>query len=150
MFFEREDWKLFRNMDTLPKSKLSMLVCKELADNALDTCGSCEIGYEGGFFYVKDRGPGLDPKISLYVLEKSNDIRDPVRNLNIRTLNQIFKGGRKVNMVKPGENGLSELLQDNVSLRLIEPHIYTVYQNTEVANSYDTGFGNIYDWVACK
>ena len=55
-----------------------------------------------------------------------------------------------MNMVKPGENGLSELLQDNVSLRLIEPHIYTVYQNTEVANSYDTGFGNIYDWVACN
>ena len=69
MLFEREDWKLFRNMDTLPqkagvpKSKLSMLVCKELADNALDTCGSCEIGYEGGFFYVKDRGPGLDPEM---------------------------------------------------------------------------------------
>ncbi|KJS85419.1 MAG: hypothetical protein JL57_18775 [Desulfosporosinus sp. BICA1-9] len=38
MLFEREDWKLFRNMETLPqkagvpKSKLSMLVCKELAD----------------------------------------------------------------------------------------------------------------------
>lgn len=53
-------------------------------------------------------------------------------------------------MVKAGENALSELLLDNVSLRLIEPHIYTVYQNTEIANSYDTGFGNIYDWVACN
>lgn len=53
-------------------------------------------------------------------------------------------------MVKPGKNSLSELLQDNVSLRLIEPNIYTVVQNTEVANSYDTGFGNIYDWVACN
>ncbi|AET67987.1 methylase involved in ubiquinone/menaquinone biosynthesis [Desulfosporosinus orientis DSM 765] len=53
-------------------------------------------------------------------------------------------------MVKLGENDLSELLQNNVNLRLSEPHIYTVYQNTEVANSYDTGFGNIYDWVACN
>ncbi|SHN59532.1 Histidine kinase-, DNA gyrase B-, and HSP90-like ATPase [Desulfitobacterium chlororespirans DSM 11544] len=69
MLFEREDWKLFRNMETLtqkagvPKSKLSMLVCKELADNALDVCGQCEIGFEDGFFYVRDQGPGLDPAL---------------------------------------------------------------------------------------
>ncbi|TWH57213.1 hypothetical protein DesLBE_1478 [Desulfitobacterium sp. LBE] len=69
MLFEREDWKLFRNMETLPQkagvpeSKLSMLVCKELVDNALDLCGACEIGYEGDLFYVKDRGVGLDPDL---------------------------------------------------------------------------------------
>ena len=69
MLFEREDWKLFRNMETLTqkagvsKSKLSMLVCKELADNALDVCGHCEIGFEDGFFYVRDQGPGLDPAL---------------------------------------------------------------------------------------
>lgn len=67
MLFEREDWKLFRMIETLPqkagvsKRKLSMLVCKELTDNALDVCGSCEIGFEGEFFYVKDQGPGMDP-----------------------------------------------------------------------------------------
>ncbi|MDJ0304511.1 hypothetical protein [Dehalobacter sp.] len=53
MFFEREDWKLFRNMGTLPqkagvpRSKLSMLVCKEITDNALDL---------GGELYVSTRG----------------------------------------------------------------------------------------------
>jgi hypothetical protein len=69
MFFEREDWKLFRNMETLPqkagvpRSKLSRLVCKELTDNALDLGSDCEIGYEGDFFYVKDHGGGLDPEL---------------------------------------------------------------------------------------
>ena len=69
MFFEREDWKLFRNIETLPqkagvpKNKLGMLVCKELVDNALDACGSCEIGYEGDSFYVKDQGAGMDPEL---------------------------------------------------------------------------------------
>lgn len=47
----------------VPESKLSMLVCKELVDNALDLCGACEIGYEGDLFYVKDRGAGLDPDL---------------------------------------------------------------------------------------
>lgn len=87
MLFEREDWKLFRNMETLPqkagvpKSKLSMLVCKELADNALDTCGSCKIGFEGDFFYVKDQGSGLDPELFAInrPLRSSKYLRLPTR-----------------------------------------------------------------------
>ena len=38
----------------------------------------------------------------------------------------------------------------NTSLRLIEPHIYSVLPDIEVTNAYDTEFGNIYDWVACN
>lgn len=53
-------------------------------------------------------------------------------------------------MVTLGENQLSELLLDKVSLRLIETHIYSVFQSIEISNSYDTEFGNIYDWVACN
>ena len=59
MLFEREDWKLFRNIETLPqkagvsRDKLGMLVAKELVDNALDICGSCEIGFEEKFFYSR-------------------------------------------------------------------------------------------------
>lgn len=87
MLFEREDWKLFGNMETLPqkagvpKSKLSLLVCKELADNALDTCGSCEIGFEGDFCYVKDQGPGLDPELLAInrPLRSSKYLRLPTR-----------------------------------------------------------------------
>jgi SAM-dependent methyltransferase len=53
-------------------------------------------------------------------------------------------------MTTIGESGLSELLLKDVSLRLIEPHIYSVVNDIEVANTYDTGFGYIYDWVACN
>jgi SAM-dependent methyltransferase len=41
------------------------------------------------------------------------------------------------------------LLSKNVDLRLIEPHIYSVFPDIEVSNSYDSPFGSIYDWVAC-
>lgn len=87
MFFQREDWTLFRNMETLPqkagvpKSKLAMLVCKELADNALDVCGQCDIGFADGFFYVKDQGPGLDPTLFAInrPLRSSKYLRLPTR-----------------------------------------------------------------------
>jgi len=53
-------------------------------------------------------------------------------------------------MVTIGEKVLSELLSEKVNFRLIEPHIYSVFQDIEVANPYDTQFGYIYDWVACN
>ena len=87
MLFEREDWKLFRNIETLPqkagvsKHELSRLICKELADNALDVCGACEIGFESGFFYVRDQGPGLDPELFAInrPLRSSKYLRLPTR-----------------------------------------------------------------------
>jgi ubiquinone/menaquinone biosynthesis C-methylase UbiE len=48
------------------------------------------------------------------------------------------------------ERYLSALLSKNVALRLIEPHIYSVFPGIEVSNSYDSPFGSIYDWVACN
>jgi hypothetical protein len=45
----------------VPLGKLPALVCKELADNALDACGRCRVGLldgENGFF-VEDDGPGI-------------------------------------------------------------------------------------------
>jgi ubiquinone/menaquinone biosynthesis C-methylase UbiE len=48
------------------------------------------------------------------------------------------------------ESELSALLSKNTSLSLIEPHIYSVFSDIEVANAYDTGFGNIYDRIACN
>jgi len=47
-------------------------------------------------------------------------------------------------------NDLSTLLAENVGLRLIESHIFTVLSDMEVSSSYDTQFGNIYDRVACN
>ena len=46
--------------------------------------------------------------------------------------------------------GLSALLLENTSLRLVEPDIYSVFPDNEAANDYDTRFGNIYDRVACS
>ncbi len=48
------------------------------------------------------------------------------------------------------EKNLSTLLSPNVDIRLIEPHIYSVLPDIKVGNTYDTQFGNIYDWVACN
>lgn len=69
--FEREDWKLFRNLDTLcqkagvKKEQLNALIVKELVDNALDTNTKCEIGVLQNLngFFVKDNGNGLPENI---------------------------------------------------------------------------------------
>ncbi|KJD42489.1 hypothetical protein QD47_27955 [Paenibacillus terrae] len=65
-----QDWTKFRNLETLPqkagvsRDKLGLLVAKELADNALDHCGHCEVGYvEPNGFYVKDQGEGINPEL---------------------------------------------------------------------------------------
>jgi SAM-dependent methyltransferase len=44
---------------------------------------------------------------------------------------------------------LSEIVPENVSLKLIEPHIYSIYSQVENVGSYDR-FGSIYDVVACN
>ncbi|MEW6116769.1 MAG: class I SAM-dependent methyltransferase [Nitrospirota bacterium] len=49
------------------------------------------------------------------------------------------------------EKRLSEVLHNDAGIRLIEPHIYSLYQpGGENTNSYDTTFGTIYDLVACN
>jgi len=64
--FEREDWTLFRNLETLgqkagvPLMKLAALVVKELADNALDACGDCRVFEQDGWYMIEDTGPGID------------------------------------------------------------------------------------------
>lgn len=70
MYFSREDWKLFRNIETLSqkagvrKEMIPGLVAKELVDNALDAGAHCDIrelpGQNG--FYVQDDGPGIPPE----------------------------------------------------------------------------------------
>ena len=70
MLFLREDWKLFRNIETLsqkagvPQEAIPSLVVKELVDNALDVGSTCELGLMPGVngFYVQDSGAGIDPE----------------------------------------------------------------------------------------
>jgi len=66
---EREDWKKFRDKNEIaqragvPISKLPTVVCKEVADNALDAGGIRDYGRtEDDGFYVEDTGPGLAPE----------------------------------------------------------------------------------------
>ncbi|WP_233184896.1 ATP-binding protein [Paenibacillus sonchi] len=68
--FTREDWKMFRNMETLcqkagvHREYIPRLVVKELVDNALDISGSCELfkSNENGFV-VSDSGDGINPDL---------------------------------------------------------------------------------------
>jgi SAM-dependent methyltransferase len=53
-------------------------------------------------------------------------------------------------MTTIGESALSKLIANNINLKLIESQIYSVFQDIEAANPYDTGFGYIYDWIACN
>ena len=46
---------------------------------------------------------------------------------------------------------LSNIISEEVSLELIEPHIYSVYSIGDLPGSYDNlGASTIYDWVACN
>jgi len=66
--FEREDWALFRTVEGLQqkagvaKNKLTRLVLKELADNALDEGGQVRVGKlpNGGGYFIEDGGGGID------------------------------------------------------------------------------------------
>jgi hypothetical protein len=66
--FEREDWALFRTVEGLQqkagvaKNKLTRLVLKELADNALDEGGQVRVGKlpNGGGYFIVDGGGGID------------------------------------------------------------------------------------------
>lgn len=69
--FEREDWKLFRNIETLSqragvkRESIPALIVKELVDNGLDASIKCDVGLLNGKngFYVQDYGKGIDEEI---------------------------------------------------------------------------------------
>lgn len=48
------------------------------------------------------------------------------------------------------EDYLSSMLRDAVTLRTVEPIIYSVLPNDESGNEYDSQFGSIYNLVACN
>jgi hypothetical protein len=45
---------------------------------------------------------------------------------------------------------LFEVISKDVSLRLVEPHIYSIYQAGDDISSYDKTFETFYDLVACN
>lgn len=64
----REDWKLFRSIETLCQKAgvhrefIPPLVVKELVDNALDATGNCQLEQvDEHSFRVTDDGEGIDP-----------------------------------------------------------------------------------------
>jgi SAM-dependent methyltransferase len=48
------------------------------------------------------------------------------------------------------EEKLPEVISKDVNLRLVEPHIYSIYPSGEDLSSYDKTFGTIYDLVGCN
>src|SRR5262249_24593552 len=68
LFFEREDWSLFRTVDGLQqragvsRNQLLRLVLKELADNGLDNGANVKVRplQENGGCVVEDDGTGID------------------------------------------------------------------------------------------
>lgn len=67
--FEREDWMLFRSLDSLGqkagvgRDRIAGVVVKELVDNALDVAGRATLTNTplpaGGLFTIRDEGPGI-------------------------------------------------------------------------------------------
>lgn len=64
--FRRDDWTLFRNLQTIgqragvPVAKIPAVVIKELADNALDAAGDCSHSWtQDGWIIVANPGAGL-------------------------------------------------------------------------------------------
>lgn len=65
--FSREDWTLFRNINTLsqkagvPVKDMRALVLKEIMDNALDAAPGKkpEYGDDGTAYWIQDHGPGI-------------------------------------------------------------------------------------------
>ncbi|MDD5451560.1 MAG: class I SAM-dependent methyltransferase [Desulfovibrionales bacterium] len=53
-------------------------------------------------------------------------------------------------MIKITENELSAMLLENITLRAVEPNIYSVLPDGNSGNEYDSQFGFIYDLVACN
>jgi SAM-dependent methyltransferase len=48
------------------------------------------------------------------------------------------------------EQQLSEVISSDVRLRLVEPHIYSLYSSDKGINSYGRMMGAVYDLVACN
>jgi hypothetical protein len=48
------------------------------------------------------------------------------------------------------EARLSEIISEDVSLRFVEPHLYSCYSPGGTISSYDKIFGAFYDLVACN
>jgi len=53
-------------------------------------------------------------------------------------------------MTMIAEDILTGSIADDITLNSIEPHIYSVFPDTRIANEYDTRFGIIYDLIACN
>lgn len=71
--YEREDWTLFRNINTLgqkagvPAHRLTALIVKEVVDNALDVGANVTLSGSHGHYVITDDGdgiPGTDEEVA--------------------------------------------------------------------------------------
>jgi hypothetical protein len=128
--FVKEDWVLFRNLDTLgqkagvPEGDIPKLVAKELVDNALDAAGSCRIELtDQNGFRVSDQGdgiPGDDAEVAALFsinrpLTSSKLLRRPTRGA-------LGNGLRVVTGAVVATGGSLLVSTRGRSLRLIHDH----------------------------
>jgi ubiquinone/menaquinone biosynthesis C-methylase UbiE len=66
------------------------------------------------------------------------------------TAGHCKKASQKAQRKKMDENRLAEILAEGVTLRQVEPRIYSVLAPAEASGSYDNVFGTFYDRVACS
>lgn len=138
--FVREDWELFRTIDGLshkagvPRDKIAALVVKELVDNALDACGSCDINLiDDNGFYVQDEGSGLDPNDLADIFS----IRRPLRSsklLRLPSRGALGNGLRVVTGVVLATNGELTVSTQGKILNLIPCH--DGFTKTELLGDY--------------
>jgi hypothetical protein len=105
--FTREDWELFRSLQTLTqkagisRDHLGALVAKELVDNALDAVegrddANVRVGYlSDDAFYVEDDGDGIDPA-QLHVLFSIRRPMTSTKLLRLPTRGALGNGLRVV------------------------------------------------------
>jgi hypothetical protein len=67
LFYQREDWSLFLDQQTLPQKAgcfpqdLRKIILKEVVDNALDAGATVTINRNDKFWIISDDGPGIHP-----------------------------------------------------------------------------------------
>lgn len=136
--FIREDWKLFRNMETLcqkagvPREKMDYLVFKEVTDNALDNDRKVYFGTTDNGFWVENGGEALEPEI----LEDLFSINRPMKSsklLRLPTRGALGNGLRVVVGAVLSTNGKLYVSTKGKKYELIPKED----GNTQITNIYD-------------
>lgn len=146
MYFTREDWKLFRNIETLSqkagmrKEMIPALVVKELVDNALDAGANCSVRKLNllNGFSVTDDGPGI-PSERLSELFSINRPMVSSKLLRLSTRGALGNGLRVVMGAVIATNGSIFIGTGGKEYQLLPQEDGTTTTQETGKNAPDTG-----------